>query len=113
VWDLGGQTSIRYGNVINDDIVGNGPVSGYLHNNVYLIVGILIFSAFNNEYFILRGILGSAACDLNSQCSGVGFHSIVLILVRSGLVLLKMVYVTGAQTIFYISFFSSFGLMVE
>jgi hypothetical protein len=44
VWDLGGQTSIRYGNVINVDIVGDGGIPGYLHKNTYLIVGILINS---------------------------------------------------------------------
>jgi hypothetical protein len=30
VWDLGGQTSIRYGNVINVDIMGDEVIPGYL-----------------------------------------------------------------------------------
>jgi hypothetical protein len=44
VWDLGGQTSIRYENVINVDIAGDGAIPGYLHKNIYLTVGILITS---------------------------------------------------------------------
>jgi hypothetical protein len=44
VWDLGGQTSIRYANVINVDIASDGAIPGYLHKNIYLIVDILIKS---------------------------------------------------------------------
>lgn len=66
VWDLGGQTSIRYGNVTNVDIASDGVIPGYLHKNIYLIVSSLINSQLLTIFYAFRGILESAVYNLGS-----------------------------------------------